>query len=334
MDRLKRDDKILVAMSGGVDSSATATLLKREGFFVAGAFMRLGDDNLNAEKEAKRIAKKLSIDFYSVDLREEFKREIIDDFLNEYVNGNTPNPCVNCNQKIKTGLFLEKAISLGFDYVATGHYAIIRDGSIYRGVDKEKDQSYFLWRLSHDQIKRLIFPLGDYRKEDVRKIDADLKMSVLDMKESMEVCFAKDSLNKFLLKEIGEKPGKIIDGKKEVGNHSGLWFYTIGQRKGIGLSGGPYFVTEKDYSKNILMVGKNFPELKSVHLKDLNWLSYPKFPFKCEVQIRYRHSAAPALISFKDGATVIFNEFQKATASGQSAVIYQGDQLIGGGIIC
>lgn len=316
--------KVLVALSGGVDSLATAILLKERGYQVSAGFMKLwpGSD----ETKAKELADRISIPFHLFDFEEEFKREIIDSFIEAYHRGETPNPCVDCNQKIKFGLFLKEAKRLGFDLVATGHYARIIDGNIYRGRDEAKDQSYFLWRLTSDQIKRLIFPLGDYQKKEI------VDNFGINTKDSMEICFIKD-LKEFLLKHLGKKEGKIVNDKGEtVGSHPGLWFYTVGQRKGIGLSGGPYFITGKDLSNNILLVGKEPPKVKSIRLKDLNFIPQDlTLPLRAEIQLRYNGKMIPALIE-SDGK-VTFDKLQEMTAFGQSGVIYNQERLIGGGIV-
>ena len=347
---LKR--KVFVAMSGGLDSSVTAALLKSKGFSVAGAFMRFwsqptqdeSKEGFNrccsptAEARARIVADILGIPFYTFNFADDFKKKVVDRFIDEYSKGRTPNPCVDCNESIKLGLLLEKAKSMGFDLVATGHYARIENGKIYRAKDRIKDQSYFLWKLRPEQIKRLVFPLSNYQKSEVRELANDFKLPLSGVKESMEVCFIRDSLKSFLSDYLGQKPGDIVDEKGDViGQHSGLWFHTIGQRQGIGLSGGPYFVVKKDYDKNILIVSRNPADLERdlLEMDSVNWISgEPKFPFRADVQLRYGHSASPAKLSFNDGiVTVSFEKPQRAIAPGQSAVVYQGEMILGGGVI-
>jgi len=337
--------KVIVAMSGGVDSSISAALLKKQGFFVIGAYMILSDlkESREAKKRAKQVAKLLNIPFLIWDLRKEFKRIIIKGFLKEYQAGKTPNPCVICNKEIKFGLFLKKALSLKSDYIATGHYARIKKNKIvrlYQGKDKEKDQSYFLWQLNQKQLKKVIFPLGGYTKKEVKEIARKLDLPVFDQKESQEICFISKTTEQFLKKNLKLKPGKIIDeGGEEIGEHQGLALYTIGQRKGIRLSGGPYYVLLKDLKNNYLVVTKKEKDLyrKQLIAKNINWVSSikPKMPIGVKVKIRYRHKSVPATVSFKKGRyLVVFKKPERAVTSGQSVVFYKKQELLGGGIIC
>ncbi len=353
MDKIiNKEKKILVAMSGGLDSSVTAALLKKKGFSVAGVFMKFwshptADETeegfnrccgLEAENRARSVADILKIPFYVLDFKDDFKREVVDRFIAEYKKARTPNPCVDCNETIKLGLLLDKAVLMGFDLVATGHYVKIVDGKIYRAKDLKKDQSYFLWKLKSDQIDRLIFPLADCDKEEVKLMAEDFNLPLSGIKESMEVCFIKESLGEFLSHYLGTEPGDIVDENgRVIGRHSGLWFHTIGQRKGIGLSGGPYFVVGKDCSDNILKVSKNKIDLEKNTLKieSVNWISEkPDFPFKADVQLRYGHKASPATLDLDgDEIKIVFEKPQKAITSGQSAVIYIDDWMLGGGVI-
>jgi tRNA-specific 2-thiouridylase len=345
--------KVLVLMSGGIDSSVAAALLKKEGFEVIGAFMRLA--NLprfdEAKERAEKVAKILKIPFYVFNLEKEFKKKIIDYFLKEYKAGNTPNPCVLCNKEIKFGLILEKALNLGVDFVATGHYARIkgirnkelgiREFKLLRAKDKNKDQSYFLWMLNQEHLKRILFPIGNYTKEEVKNFAKKFKLPVLKAKKSVEVCFIEKTVNDFLRKYLKEKPGKIVDTKgKVLGEHKGLWFYTIGQRKGIGLSRGPWWVMEKDLKKNLLIVTKNEKNLLRDELfcKDVNWISgkEPKLPLEVKAKIRYRTNFVKATIyPIKNKIyKVVFKKPQRAITPGQSVVFYKGEEVLGGGIIC
>ena len=350
--------KIVVAMSGGLDSSVAAALLKRAGFAVIGVFMKLADlpRFREAEKRAKKVAKILGIPFLSLDLRKEFKKKIIDSFLDGYKKGLTPNPCVVCNKEIKFGLLLEKALALDADFIATGHYALkhevksqkskVKSYKLLRAKDKEKDQSYFLWMLNQKQLKRILFPIGDYTRKEVENLARKFKLPVLKAKKSVEICFIKTIINDFLSKYLKEKPGPVVEQvhygvNKIIGRHLGLWFYTIGQRKGIGLPGGPYYVLDKNLKKNLLIVTKNERNLykKELIAKNVNWISgkVPEFPLKLKAKIRYRHQSALAVITKTLNPktyTLKFEKSQRAITPGQSVVFYRGEELLGGGIIC
>jgi len=334
--------KVLVAMSGGVDSSVAAALLKKQGFEVKGIFMKLFDSQAfkNSEKRARKISKILNIPFLVFDLRKEFKKRIIGYFLREYKRGRTPNPCVVCNKEIKFGLLLGKSLSFKSDFIATGHYVRKKGNALLRGKDKEKDQSYFLWKLNQKQVKRILFPLGDYIKKQTKDLAKKFRLPVLNIPESQEICFIEKGINDFLKKYLKPKPGEIINEKGDViGGHQGLCFYTIGQRKGIGLSGGPYYVVDKDLKKNVLIVSKNKKELGREDLiaEEVNWVSgkKPKFPLKIKVKTRSRQKAVPVIVKpFGKKIKVIFNKPQRAVTPGQSVVFYKGEELLGGGIIC
>ena len=305
---------------------------------------------------------------YVFNFEKQFKRRIVDYFLDSYKKGITPNPCVVCNKEIKFGLLLEKALALNADYIATGHYARkiqnpkSKIQNLLKAKDKNKDQSYFLWMLNQKQLKRILFPIGDYTRKEVEKLAKKFKLPVLKAKKSVEICFIKttmvaetsshltprsaqltgqSSVNDFLKKYLKEKPGKVVDTRgKAVGNHRGLYFYTIGQRKGIGLPGGPYYVLDKDLKKNILIVTKNEKDLykKELTTKNVNWVSgkEPKLPLKIKAKIRYRHQAASAAI-YKlktKNYKLVFDKPQRAITPGQSVVFFKGQEVLGGGIIC
>jgi len=349
-----RNERTIVAMSGGMDSSVTAALLKKAGFNVVGVFMKLADlpKFIENKKRARKVAKILKIPFLVLDLRKEFKKRIVDYFLKENKKCLTPNPCVVCNKEIKFGLLLEKALALDADYIATGHYArtnldtnltIVENVDkvrLMKGKDKEKDQSYFLWMLNQKQLKRILFPIGDYTRKEVENLARKFKLPVLKAKKSVEICFIEKTVNDFLKKHLKEKPGKIIDTEgKIVGKHQGLWFYTIGQRKGIGLPGGPYWVLDKNLKKNLLIVTKNEKDLykKELICKDINWISgkVPELPLKIKAKIRYRHQPASATIYYLKSNIyhLNFEKPQRAITPGQSVVFYQGEEILGGGII-
>ncbi|MDD2732238.1 MAG: tRNA 2-thiouridine(34) synthase MnmA [Candidatus Pacebacteria bacterium] len=348
--RNPRNKKVAVALSGGVDSSVSAYLLKEQGFDVSGVFMRLWKEPCSkkrgreSEKRAGLVSKKLGIPFYVFNFEKEFKDKIVEYFLKEYKNYRTPNPCIICNKEIKFGLFLKKALEMGFDYIATGHYVKVRNkGSkslLYRAKDKNKDQSYFLWKLTQKELKKTLFPIGDYNKKQVREIAKRNKLPVHSASESQEICFIYKEIDDFLRKHLKEKKGEIIDTNKRVlAFHKGLWFYTIGQRKGIGLSGGPYYVVFKDFKNNILIVSDKEKDLlkKELTAANVNWISStePNLPFEAKAKIRYRHNSTKAVISskFKNRYKISFKRPQRAITSGQSIVFYKDNELLGGGII-
>ncbi|HNP79449.1 MAG TPA: tRNA 2-thiouridine(34) synthase MnmA [Candidatus Pacearchaeota archaeon] len=325
--------KVLLAMSGGIDSGMAASILKDQGYDVIGVFMRL--NNFLDENKARKIAKILNIDFKVIDLRKDFKKLIINCFLEELKKGNTPNPCVVCNELIKFKLFIEKTKKLNSDFIATGHYATIKNKRIFKPKDSSKDQTYFLWRINN--LDKILFPLGDKLKKDLIAEAQKKKFPVFPYKESQEICFIPGSIEDFLKKRIKNKKGNIIDEKGRVlGIHNGLWFYTIGQRKGIGLSGGPYYVIKKDIKNNSLIVSKNekFLIQKEVKLKNINWINKQKLPIKIKAKIRYGQKEVSGIL-LKKGKTIIlrFNKGERAITPGQSAVFYKGKEMIGGGII-
>ena len=339
----EKNKKVIIAMSGGIDSSVSAALLKRAGFDVIGVFMKFWADGpksvinrcctLESEKRARLVAQKLDIPFYVFNFKKEFKKKVVDYFLAGYRAGRTPNPCVACNKEIKFGLLFKKILSLNADYIATGHYARLRRGRLLRGKDKNKDQSYFLWKLNQKILKHTLFPVGDYTKTEVRKLAKKFNLPVLNIPESQEVCFIQTTTADFLKKYLKLKPGKIINAKGAmIGKHQGLWFYTIGQRKGIGFSKGPFYVLDKDIKKNTLIVTKNEKDLykKELIVKNVNWASEIKFPLKVMAKIRYRHKLASAVV---DKNKVIFTKPQRAITPGQSVVFYKGQELLGGGVI-
>jgi tRNA-specific 2-thiouridylase len=343
--------RVVVALSGGVDSSVCAALLKKAGFQVIGVMAKFWKDgeskenkccSLESEKLARQVAKKLEIPFYVVNLEKEFKKKVVDYFLKEYKSGNTPNPCVICNKEIKFGLLQEKAFKMGADFFATGHYAKIENKNLlprlFKGTDEKKDQSYFLWQLNQQKLNKILFPVGNYTKQEVRNLAKKFDLPSAKTPESQEVCFVKDNTNNFLKKYLKIKPGKIFDiNKKEVGKHQGLWFYTIGQRKGLEIVQGPWFVIEKDFKKNILIVSKNEKDLlkKELIAEKINWILPQNLPIDAEVKIRYKSDFAKVkIIKYKKNLLkIIFKTPQKAITPGQSIVFYKKKELLGGGII-
>ncbi|MDP2910378.1 MAG: tRNA 2-thiouridine(34) synthase MnmA, partial [bacterium] len=266
----------------------------------------------------------------------EFKKKVVDYFLKDSKSGFTPNPCVVCNKEIKFELLFKKLKSLQADYIATGHYVRLWQGKLLKAKDKNKDQSYFLWKLDQKILKKTLFPIGDYAKPEIRSLAKKFKLSFEDVPESQEICFVQNSINDFLKKYLKTKPGLIINKSGLVlGRHQGLWFYTIGQRRGLGLGGGkPYYVLDKDIKKNVLIITNNEKDLykKELAVKNLIWISgkTPKFPLKAMVGIRYGHKPASAILK---NNKVVFLKPQKAVTSGQSAVFFQKNKLLGGGII-
>lgn len=355
----------MVALSGGVDSSVAAALLKRAGFDVVGAFMKCWDGKienscknlLDDEYSARRAASKIGIPFYKFDFTHDYKEKVINYFIKEYAQGKTPNPDIMCNKKIKFGLLYDKAIFLGFDFVATGHYSQISQGrfgiKLICGKDSNKDQSYFLYRVHPEKLKKVIFPVGKYHKSQVRKIAKAFGLPNAERKDSQGICFiGKVKLADFLKNYIKLKPGliiekpqyraeKITDFKKKIlGRHRGLASYTIGQRKGIGLPGGPFYVVDKNIKENLLIVSRNEGDLykRELTADNINWLSRekPKLPLRIKANIRYRQNPTPAILtkSLKGKAYKLeFNKPQRAIAPGQSVVFYKGKELLGGGII-
>ncbi len=347
-------------MSGGVDSSTTAWLLKERGYEVIGATMCIGITDRFSKgparccgyqdiEDARRVALQLGIPFYVFEMREEFEKEIIQYFCREYMNGRTPNPCILCNERMKFGSFMRKAMGLGADYVATGHYARLeyeRDKNEYvlkRGVDRRKDQSYVLFSLTRAQLAHILFPLGEYRKEEVRKKARDQGLQVHDKPESQEVCFIREnSYHYFLSERLRDslKPGPIIDREGNVlGRHKGIPFYTIGQRRGLGLAKGmPLYVIGIDRRKNAILVGEEREVYRDTFLVDtLSWIhpERKESVFVSQVKIRYNHPGAEATLSPKgeNEWEVKFKSPQKAITPGQAAVFYDGERVLGGGWI-
>lgn len=354
--------RVVVAMSGGVDSSVAAELLCRAGYDVIGISIKFWTKEFCAKgkpksccsakdlSDARFVAGQLGIPFYAVDLSKQFKEEVMDYFCKEYSTGRTPNPCIVCNNKIKFGSLLRKAKELDADYIATGHYAKVcynkksRRFVLKRGKDRAKDQSYVLFGLRQGQLELTILPLGSYLKSEVRQISKKLGLKVAEKPESQEICFVWDNNYPEFLKNtygIKPEPGRIIteDGKF-LGTHPGVIFFTIGQRRGLGLGGnkGPLYVVGIDVKKNLVIVGGREELKKKVLFADgLNWMSIKKLEKAVAVKakIRYNHQPAPAVIHPQGEASVkvIFDRPQSAITPGQAAVFYRGDVLLGGGWI-
>jgi tRNA-uridine 2-sulfurtransferase len=358
--------KVLVGMSGGVDSSVTVHLLLQQGFEVEGlsfilweARNRVGFTaccSYEATDSASKTAKKLGVKHASVDVRGEFVDKVIEPFVEAYAKGMTPNPCILCNRYVKFPFLLREAEKRGAEYIATGHYArVVKESGIESstrkfahcnnvlrtGIDPKKDQSYVLYVLGQDTLDRLVLPLGDYQKDEIRAIARSLDLPAADRPESQEICFIEDkNYFRFIekLSPLAGEPGPILDvNGKVVGTHKGMYCYTIGQRKGLGISSlEPHYVIKIDPLKNTIYVGsKEEAKTRSFFVEDVNWILSPEESFfRSTVKVRSMMEARPASVEIRgDGVMVVFDEPQWAPAPGQSAVFYDDDIVIGGGII-
>ena len=356
----KKNIKVAVGMSGGVDSSVAAAILKKQGYQVIGIFMHFWAEpdnkenqksfnkccSVEAQNDARRVADILDIPLYTINLDINFKKDIVDDFVSQYEQGLTPNPCVRCNQFIKFGYFLEKAKALGCDYIATGHYVRLKKDRqgyhLKEAKDPAKDQTYFLHRLNQKVLAHCLFPIGDYKKDKVRKMAAKFKLPVFNKRDSQEICFvpAKDHYS-FLQKYATFMPGDIITPDNQIiGQHQGLPLYTIGQRKGIELNNGPWYVADMDFANNKLIV-TNDPQHPSLYndimyLSEVVWLNKEiKLPAKLEIRIRYMHKNQQGTLSKINNNLyqVKFKTKQRAVTPGQYAVFYKNREVLGGGKI-
>jgi len=358
VDKINKKSKVIVAMSGGVDSSVVAFLLKQQGYEVIGLFMQFwypsvsdasdyGQNrccSLESYQEALEVARSLDVPLYKVNFGRQFKRLIVDDFLSRYRRGHTPNPCINCNKFIKFDLLLKYAKEIfGADYLATGHYVKIKKNrygkyDLFRPKDVNKDQTYFLYNLKQKQLKHLLFPLSNYDKSDVRKLAQQIGLKIFNKPDSQEICFVGKSHNDFLKKYLRLKSGEIIDSEtqKKIGQHQGLVLYTLGQRSGIGLAGGPWYVSGFDRKKNYLLVSRQKPISKqTIRFNKVNWLDeLPDKNKKYSAQIRHHGICLPCHIS-KLGKywQADFSQVHPSAMPGQSIVFYEGKRLVGGGVI-
>lgn len=357
-------ERVVVAMSGGVDSSVTAALLKDRGYDVVGITMKTYDFDsvggnvkndtsccgLDAVHDARMAAARIGIPHYVVDFREEFGKNVIENFVSEYMRGHTPNPCVLCNRDIKWGALLKKAESLGAQCIATGHYARVQLDEksarykLLRAHTIEKDQSYALWMLTQDALSRTMFPLGEMTKPEVRELARKFRLPNASKQESFEICFVADNdYTRFIAEQRPQEvsaigAGEIVREGKVVGKHKGFPFYTIGQRKGIGYYGEKMYVTEIDANRNTIVIGRGNDLLKKgLRAGSVNAVSRAALPAGLRVQakVRYKDEATSASIGTVNGESfeLWFDEPKRAITPGQSVVIYEGEELVAGGII-
>jgi len=365
--------KLAVAMSGGVDSSAAAAILKEQGHDLVGFTMQLWnqrrgisvDENgdplpsrccsLDDVYDARRVAEELGFPFYVLNLEREFERDVVQPFVQSYLEGETPIPCVSCNSRLKFASLDKLAASLGCDKVATGHYARVAYDEaadryrLFRGCNLQKDQSYFLWELTQAQLSRAMFPLGEMSKPEVREVAREHALAVAEKSESQEICFVPDGdyagfIDRYLAAEgNGDQlpgEGEIVDASGAViGHHAGTHHYTIGQRRGIGIAGAqPFYVINIDASRNQVVVG-NQDELLATEFTaaGVNWIAFdePDVPVRAEVRVRYRHTPAAATINpaINGRVRIVFDQPQRAITPGQATVFYRGDEVAGGGWI-
>ncbi len=354
--------KVMLGMSGGVDSSVAAACLLEMGYEVIGVTMQIWPDkdedrqkteggccSLSAVDDARRVADMLGIPYYVLNFKNVFEKNVINYFIGEYLNGRTPNPCIACNRKVKFEAMLEKAVSMGIDYIATGHYAKIEYNEeskrylLKKSVTSAKDQTYALYTMTQEQLKRTLMPIGNYTKDRVREMAKELRLPVASKPDSQEICFVEDNdYGRFISENTDADitPGSFVDTKGNIlGQHKGIVHYTVGQRKGLGIAfGRPMFVVGIDTTKNQVVLG-NEDEVFSNTLiaSDLNFISIEKLdgPMKVNAKIRYSAKEAGAVIEMigEDRLKVVFDSPQRAVTPGQSVVFYNDDTVVGGGVI-
>jgi tRNA-specific 2-thiouridylase len=343
--------KVFVGLSGGVDSSVSAYLLKKQGYEVVGVYMKNWSQDLPGfecpwfedYQDAKRVAVQLGIDFKMFDFESAYKHLVVDYMIDEYKKGRTPNPDIMCNQEIKFRLFLRACQKDGADFIATGHYAKVENGKLYCAKDENKDQTYFLYRITKKALLKTLFPIGDLSKKEVRHIAKEQNLLTASKKESMGVCFVgKVGIKDFLSNYVKTIPGKIVDQNEQVvGEHDGAIFFTIGQRHGLNTGGGkPYYVTGKDMKANTVFVTTKLDDKKlwsgQIDLIDVHWINGPpKQEGGLKVRLRHRGPLVKVKgISFqKNHVSIVLANEERAVTSGQSAVLYSGLEVLGGGIV-
>lgn len=342
--------RVYVGMSGGVDSSLTAALLVEQGFDVTGVYMKNWTQDLPGMKcpwaddlaDAKRVAVQLGIDFKVFDFENEYKHKVVDYMIDEYKNGRTPNPDIMCNQEVKFKLFLEAALEDGADMIATGHYARVKDGVLLQAADANKDQTYFLYRVTGTALAKTLFPLGEFTKPTVRKMAQEQGLYTAAKKDSQGICFVgKVGIREFLSQYVEQQPGKIIDARsgKELGMHDGAIFYTLGQRHGLDIGGGlPYYVVGKDMAKNEVYVTTDLNDgalwKDGIQLANVHWINDQPPAGTYHIRIRHRAPLVAGMLTYEGGdVTLTLHDEQRAIASGQSVVIYDDQICLGGGII-
>lgn len=337
-------------MSGGVDSSLAASLLVEQGYDVTGVYMKNWSQDLPGMKcpwaedlaDAKRVAVQLGIDFKVFDFEREYKQNVVDYMVDEYKAGRTPNPDIMCNQEVKFKLFLEASLADGADMIATGHYAQTRDGKLLKAVDDNKDQTYFLYRVTKSALEKTLFPLGEYEKPQVREMAMSRSLWTASKKESMGVCFVGSvSMRDFLSEYVTTHPGSIIDtqSSKTVGRHDGAIYYTLGQRHGLDIGGGlPYYVVGKDIDKNEVYVSTNLNDeamwRDTMTLHSIHWVSGQEQLGRYQARLRHRGQLIEAELRREgDLYTLHLDKAERAVTPGQSVVLYDGDSCVGGGIV-
>ena len=343
--------KVYVGMSGGVDSSVTAALLKERGYEVTGVYMKNWSEDLPGMvcpwkedyPDAKRVAVQLGIPFKMYDFQKEYRHLVVDYMIDEYKAGRTPNPDIMCNQEVKFKLFLNAALKDGADMIATGHYARIKDGQLLAGIDAEKDQSYFLCRVTEDALRKSLMPIGEYTKPEVRGLARKFGLATAEKKDSQGICFVgKVGIRDFLEQFVSGTPGNIVDPDGNIlGQHDGALFYTIGQRQGLGIGGGlPYYVVGKDMDKNEVYVTADLQDARlwshELQLASPHWINGEPSSGSYTVRTRYR---APLItvtgVTRQSNGTwrVQLKDDVRAITPGQSAVLYEGDRVVGSGIV-
>lgn len=328
-------------MSGGVDSSVVAALLKKEGHDVYGVTLRLTDGDTDFIDDARKVCEKIDIPFEVLDFRDKFKTLVEEAFVHEFKSGRTPNPCVICNKEIKFGVLFDYAREQGFDFVATGHYAKIQytDGeySLYKAQNKEKDQTYFLYALSQEKLSKILMPLGGFTKDYVRNLAKDFDLPVWEKKDSQDICFIPDGdKNTYLKQYLKDSPGDFLDTDGNIiGHHTGIFNYTYGQRKGIGAYGEPRFVLSINPENNSIVLGKKGEEFsQSFYIDNVNFMTEIEAEFSCSCKIRYSAHDIPCTVAAENNMyKVILDSPARSVTPGQACVFYDGDRLLGGGTI-